>query len=121
VLVPPWNRIAASLIPEIEGIGFRALSVFGPEKQDGPIRLVNTHADIMDWHGTRGGWADEAILADIVKRLREMLVSGGTMGLLTHHLVHDEAAWSFIGRLLAFTLQHAACRWVSLPEILSER
>ncbi|MDB5552788.1 MAG: carbohydrate esterase 4 superfamily protein [Rhizobium sp.] len=120
VLVPPWNRIVASLIPELEGIGFRALSVFGPEKQ-GPIRLVNTHADIMDWHGTRGGRMDEAILADIVKRLGDMFVSGGTMGLLTHHLVHDDAAWSFIDRLLAFTRQHAACRWVSLPEILSER
>ncbi|UVC06988.1 polysaccharide deacetylase family protein [Rhizobium sp. TH2] len=119
VLVPPWNRIAAHLIPELEGIGFRALSVFGPEKR-APIRLINTHADIMDWHGTRGGRADETILADIVKRLGEMSVSGGTMGLLTHHLVHDEAAWSFIDRLLAFTLQHAACRWVSLPELLAD-
>lgn len=118
VLVPPWNRISASLILELAGIGFRALSVFGPETQ-GPIRLVNTHADIMDWHGTRGGRTDEAILADIVRRLRDMFVSGGTMGLLTHHLVHDEAAWSFIDRLLAFTRRHAACRWASLPEILS--
>jgi hypothetical protein len=118
VLVPPWNRIAASLIPELGNIGFRALSVFGPEKQ-GPMPLVNTHADIMDWHGTRGGRADEAILADVVKRLREMFVSGGTMGLLTHHLVHDEAAWSVIDRLLAFTHQHPACHWVSLHEILN--
>jgi hypothetical protein len=118
VLVPPWNRIAASLIPELEGIGFRALSVFGPEKQ-GPIQLINTHADIMDWHGTRGGRADEAILADIVKRLRDTFISGGTMGLLTHHLVHDEAAWSFIDRLLALTRGHPACGWLSLPEILA--
>jgi hypothetical protein len=119
VLVPPWNRIAAPLIPELESIGFRALSVFGSEKQ-GAIRLVNTHADIMDWHGTRGGRADDAILADIIKRLREMFVSGGTMGLLTHHLVHDEVAWSFIDRLLAFTRGHPACGWLTLPEILSE-
>ena len=117
VLVPPWNRIAASLVPELEGVGFCALSVFGPEKQ-GPIRFVNTHADIMDWHGNRGGRTDEAILADIVKRLREMFVSGGTMGLLTHHLVHDAAAWSFVDRLLGFTRQDAGCRWISLTEIL---
>ena len=78
VLVPPWNRIAASLIPELDGICFRAMSVFGTEKQ-GPILLINTHADIMDWHGTRGGRADAAILADIVKRLGQMFVSGGSM------------------------------------------
>lgn len=119
VLVPPWNRIAASLVPELEGVGFRALSVFGPEKQ-GPIRFVNTHADIMDWHGTRGARTDEAIVADIVKRLRDMFVSGGTMGLLTHHLVHDAAAWRFIDRLLDVTRQHPGCRWISLPEVVSE-
>ena len=118
VLVPPWNRIAASLLPDLESLGFQALSVFGPEKQEG-IRQVNSHADMMDWHGSRRGRTDEAILADIVRRLREAHDSNGTMGLLTHHLVHDEAAWSFIDRLLAFTSRHPACRWTSLPEILA--
>jgi hypothetical protein len=117
VLVPPWNRIAAGLIPELEGLGFRALSVFGQEKQ-GPIPLVNTHADIMDWHGTRGARADAAIIADILKRLSEMRMSGSTMGLLTHHLVHDAAAWSFIDRLFAFTAAHPGCAWAPLGEIV---
>ena len=119
VLVPPWNRIAPGLLSELQPLGFRALSVFGAEKQ-GPIRLVNTHADIMDWHGTRSGRADEAIIADILKRLAAMRETGGTMGLLTHHLVHDAAAWSFIERLLAFTSPHPGCAWVSLAEILDE-
>lgn len=117
VLVPPWNRIATGSIPELQGLGFRALSVFGAEKKS-PIPLVNTHADIMDWHGTRGGRADEAVISDILKRLSEMRASGGTMGLLTHHLVHDEAAWSFIDRLLAFTVGHPGCEWVSLTDLL---
>lgn len=119
-LVPPWNRIAAGLVPGLDGLGFRALSVFGAEKAS-PIPLVNTHADIMDWHGARGGRPDESVIADILKRLSEMKASGGTMGLLTHHLVHDAAAWGFIDRLLAFTAGHPGCEWVSLTDIIDAR
>ena len=66
--------------------GFRALSVFGPERP-GPIRQVNTQVDVIDWRGTRGG-RDEGVLVDeIVARIG----TGGAVGLLTHHLVHDAA------------------------------
>ena len=53
VLVPPWNRIDAALLPRLAALGFRAVSVYG-EAQVGPIGLINTHVDIMDWTGTRG-------------------------------------------------------------------
>lgn len=116
VLVPPWNRIDKALLPHLGGIGVIGLSVFGPEKASG-LPTVNTHADIMDWHGTRGCRPAPDIMADIVKRLGEM-ESGGTMGLLTHHLVHDEAAWAFIDGVLAATAGHPACRWCGLRELL---
>jgi peptidoglycan/xylan/chitin deacetylase (PgdA/CDA1 family) len=119
VLVPPWNRIDKALLPHLGGIGVAGLSVFGPEKASA-LPIVNTHADIMDWHGTRGSRPAADIIADIVKRLGEM-ESGGTMGLLTHHLVHDEAAWTFIDGLLAATAGHPACRWCGLGELLPMR
>lgn len=117
VLVPPWNRIDKALLPRLEDIGVTALSVFGPEKPGAPPK-INTHADIMDWHGTRGCRPAGDIVADVVKRLGEMEASDGTMGLLTHHLVHDEAAWAFIGAIFAATVNHPACRWCALPELL---
>ena len=36
VLVPPWNRIEPALIPGLAGLGFRGLSVFGPEATGAP-------------------------------------------------------------------------------------
>lgn len=118
VLVPPWNRIDKGLLPELAGVGIRALSVFGPEKP-GAVASINTHADIMDWHGTRGCRPTADIVADVVRRMDEMPRTGGTMGLLTHHLVHDEAAWQFIEGMFAATSGHPACRWCSLPTLLS--
>ena len=120
VLVPPWNRIDKSLIDALPGIGIEALSVFGKEKA-GPLPVINTHVDIMDWHGTRGGRPVADIVADAVRRLDEMAETGGTLGLLTHHLVHDEAAWSLVEDFVALTRAHPACRWVALGDLVSGR
>ena len=119
VLVPPWNRIDKALPPRLGEIGVRALSVFGPEKPGTPPE-INTHVDIMDWHHTRGCRPVGDIVADVVKRLGEMRETGGTMGLLTHHLVHDEAAWQFVHGIFSATVNHPACRWCALPELLTE-
>ena len=120
VLVPPWNRIDRALLPSLPDVGIAGLSVFGPEKPS-VLPTVNTHADIMDWHGTRGCRPASEIMADVARRLGEMRAGGGTMGLLTHHLVHDEAAWRFIEEMFAATLDHPACRWCGLNELLPPR
>ena len=120
VLVPPWNRVDKALLPRLAGIGIGGLSVFGPETP-GALPTVNTHADIMDWHGTRGCRPASEIIADVVKRLAEMRAGGGVMGLLTHHLVHDEAAWQFLEGMFAATADHPGCRWCRLGELLPPR
>ncbi|MBA8821921.1 polysaccharide deacetylase [Ochrobactrum sp. P6BS-III] len=119
VLVPPWNRIAPSLVGALAGLGFHSLSVFGPEKL-GPLPMINTHVDLMDWHGTRGARDHVALIDDVVHRLRVMFDGGGSMGFLTHHLVHDESAWQFLDALFEQTVSHPASRWVALPDMLAQ-
>ena len=119
MLVPPWNRIDSGLLPHLAGLGYEALSVYGPEKP-GPLAVINTHVDVMDWHGTRGGRDPQALTGEIVARLEHMFDNGGTMGLLTHHLVHDEIVWDFMRVLFDATASHAACRWTPVAEILQE-
>jgi peptidoglycan/xylan/chitin deacetylase (PgdA/CDA1 family) len=111
MLVPPWNRISGELVAELSTIGFSSLSVFGREK-DAPIRLINTHVDLMDWHGTRGGRDDAPLLAEIVARLQTLREGKGEMGFLTHHLVHDEKAWTFLARLIETVEKHPGAAWV---------
>ena len=80
-----------------------------------PLRVVNTHVDIIDWHGGRGG-------KDHGRAGRCELVGGTAVGgcdagsrepvgILTHHLVHDETAWLFLERLFEATAGNPACRW----------
>lgn len=119
VLVPPWNRIAPELIPALPGIGFRGLSVFGPERADPPIAMMNAHVDLIDWRGSRGGRPAAALVGDLVQRLHRAAVTGEHVGFLTHHLVHDAAAWRFTDQLLALTAPHPGCRWVALSDLLA--
>jgi peptidoglycan/xylan/chitin deacetylase (PgdA/CDA1 family) len=117
VLVPPWNRIDADLIPQLGPLGFEAVSVFGPERQMA-LRQINTHVDVIDWRGTRGGRETKVLVEEMVARLRAMQDDGDTLGLLTHHLVHDAAVQDFLTELFELTSRHAGCRWRSLADIL---
>ena len=52
LLVPPWNRIAAAVVPHLPAVGFAGLSALGPRASALPapgLVAVNTHADIIDW------------------------------------------------------------------------
>jgi hypothetical protein len=113
VLVPPWNRISGKVVAELADAGFSALSVFGPE-QPGPLPIVNTHVDVMDWRGSKGGRTLEAVMTDLITALRR----GGGVGILTHHLVHDAVAWDVLETLVRLTRNHPGWRWIGLPELL---
>ncbi|EJB01659.1 hypothetical protein Rleg9DRAFT_0396 [Rhizobium leguminosarum bv. trifolii WSM597] len=119
VLVPPWNRIDAALIPALPDLGFAALSVYGRAKQSGAMPLLNTHVDIIDWHGTRGGRAEVDLVAELVAELEDRFAgSDEPIGVLTHHLVHDAAAWDFLSALFATTGRHPAVDWTAAAKLL---
>ncbi|MBN9087383.1 MAG: polysaccharide deacetylase family protein [Reyranella sp.] len=98
VLVPPWNRIAPGLVPALPEIGYRGLSTFGARKRVSPVSgllQVNTHIDLIDWKARRFAGA-EALLAAFAQALDAARTTGEPVGLLSHHLAMDEAAWSFL-------------------------
>lgn len=117
LLVPPWNRIDASLIPHLSSVGFTGLSVFGPE-QTSSIAIFNTHVDLIDWKGTRGGRDPAVLVGEIVERLTAVFDTNQPVGVLTHHLVHDHGARAFLDQLFAITANHPACRWASSSDFL---
>jgi len=106
VMVPPWNRIA-----------------FAPRSAAEPVRglrQTNTHVDLVDWRRGRCFRGVARCLGDLVGHLEAR--RGGRAdaseptGLLTHHLVHDEGCWAFLGALLERTRDHPAARWLDPAE-----
>ena len=114
VLAPPWNRVRKDLLKKLPAIGIRGLSAYGARASADPapeLRQLNTHVDIVAWRRGRGFVGEAEALAKAMQHL------GGDepVGWLTHHAVHDEAAWDFLARL--FTLRHV--RWLSVQEAFS--
>lgn len=114
MLVPPWNRIAPAVVAGLPELGFEALSVFGPEKP-AALKILNTHVDIIDWRVTRGGRPAEAVIADLVRVSQSQ---AGPIGLLTHHLVHDTAAWDVMALIFEATARQSNCSWRSVDDLL---
>ncbi|MBX2879590.1 MAG: polysaccharide deacetylase family protein [Granulosicoccus sp.] len=114
VLVPPWNRISEQLIPSLGSVGFSALSVFGT-RQFTEIETINTHVDLIDWKGSRGGRDPKELVEELSLCVRE---SVEPIGLLTHHLDHDDKAWLFLKNLLPVICDHPAACWQSITSIL---
>jgi hypothetical protein len=122
VLVPPWNRIDDAVVAALPGLGFRALSVFGP-RAAAALATVNTHLDPIAWRAGRGFVGDAKALGDLVDHLAARRVgrvdADEPTGLLTHHLVHDAALWRFLDRLLARTAAHPAARWLDPRDVFA--
>lgn len=113
--VPPWNRIASALVPELPNIGYDLLSTFTPRTTrlatPGLVQ-INTHVDPINWRGGGGLMDVQRLLAQSIAQLQDRR-QGRTdctepLGLLTHHLVQDEAVWRFVERYLGVLLDGGA-------------
>jgi hypothetical protein len=101
ILVPPWNRIAPDIAERVHECGFTALSTFDWRSTGTTLPEINTHVDIVDWHGGRGGRDLDWALAECTRRLAQARERGGEpVGILSHHLVHDEQAWATLDGLM---------------------
>lgn len=124
ILVPPWNRISPEVISHLPEIGFSGLSTFGSAHEaDGLCNLVqlNTHLDIIDWKGMRGGRDPQWLANELTKLLKRSRLDGsGPIGVLAHHLVHDELAWNFLEELFKLTVGHPAADWCEADVLVAQ-
>jgi hypothetical protein len=127
VLAPPWNRFKHPLAARLPEAGLYGLSGYGPrdKAEAAPgVRQVNTHVDIIEWRGTRAFVGEETALRMAVKHLasRRSGEADATepTGWLTHHALHDKAAWEFLERLFERTTARGA-RWIDPVELFPSR
>ncbi|MEM9470933.1 MAG: polysaccharide deacetylase family protein [Pseudomonadota bacterium] len=119
VLVPPWNRMREDLATRLSEAGIKAFSTFA-HKRSHPEIQVNTHVDVMNWKAAGGaaGKDLDQVLDELAAALGTSRANGGyPVGVLTHHLAHDHAAWSSLSGLLAY----AELEWVPFEEALGDQ
>lgn len=114
ILVPPWNRIAPELVSHLPGLGFGGLSTFGTLHDGSPgLDIANAGLDIIDWRNGRVCHREDKL----VSRLIGLVEAGGPVGILTHHLVHDEAAWRFLDTALDHLAAHPGARFTAADRL----
>ncbi len=113
VFAPPWNRMRKDLQKRLPSIGIRGFSGYGARAGESVpgLKRLNTHVDIVAWKGGRRFIGENAALSLAARHLAH----AGPVGWLTHHAVHDAAAWKFLERL--FTVREI--RWLSAAEAFS--
>ncbi|MGD1877345.1 MAG: polysaccharide deacetylase family protein [Kiloniellaceae bacterium] len=114
VLVPPWNRIADDLVARLPALGFGGLSTYKARGAASPapgLHQVNCHLDILQWRPTRRFLGTQAALdlltGHLAAKRQGAADAAEPSGILSHHLVHDDAAWDFLKELLERLARHA--------------
>jgi hypothetical protein len=123
VFVPPWNDVHPHLERALRANGYVGWSAAGTVSASGSCCRLDIHLDLMRWRGGSQFRGRGKLLAAFAAELRRRRQSGlwdAPIGLLSHHLVHDTAAWTFLGDFLRWTKARPELTWVSLPELMSE-
>jgi hypothetical protein len=125
VFVPPWNDVHPELRAVLADCGYVAWSAWGEAQdegdgQDAPPR-IDAHLDLMRWKGGARFRGEAKFLGELRGLLTARRRSGQwnePVGLLTHHLAHDEAAWAFLARFAGWSAGRRDLVWRSLPELI---
>ncbi len=126
VLVPPWNRFDNSFLGLLAGCGLTGISRARPRSAS-PLapRVVeaNIHVDLVAWKASREFVGEDAALGGLVQHLRarrlRAVCADEPTGILSHHLVQDEATEAFLDRLIAVSAAHPAVFWLDAGEIFA--
>lgn len=121
LLVPPWNRIDDSVLPHVVKAGFGGVSAHGWTTRPAATPMVNAHVDIIHWSGGKvgrdAGWAFRELATNLAEARRR---GGVAIGVLTHHLDHDEQAWSTMAAIFDVLGPYRA-DWVAADALLPDQ
>lgn len=123
IIVPPWNRFNETALRAIEELGYLAISALGlNENTDKYMPRLNVHVDIIDWQQRRFA-GTTACISNIVKQLEirrnNRMLRLQPIGIMSHHLAHDQACWRFLSDLFHQTSNHNKIQWLQVEHMLA--
>jgi predicted deacetylase len=102
LFVPPWNNAHPVLKQALRLRGL-SLSCYGEMRSEAEPGRVDAHLDVMRWKPQARFRGALRFLLRARRLLAERRAKGAwdqPLGLLTHHLDHDESAWAFLEAFL---------------------
>ena len=111
VYVPPWNSLTPNVSEAIGLCDYSAVSGWGGDRAPGRL---DAHIDLMRWKPSPRFAGRARVLGRLRRQLRQRRRDARwdqPIGLLTHHLAHDEAAWRFLETLLQFPPLERMADW----------
>ncbi|MCB1490789.1 MAG: polysaccharide deacetylase family protein [Rhodobiaceae bacterium] len=119
VLTPPWNRIGAEAARVRIEAGLTGLSTFDDAHADDPD-CINAHVDIINWKaGSIFAGADKTIAKLVAEIDARLAGKPAPIGILSHHLVHDDAANAFLDDLFSKLAHHPGAAWPPLERLFA--
>ena len=142
VFVPPFNRIAPEISDSLSDIGFVGLSAaprpierrvarlitrFGWLRgfdiaSKGRLRRIDTQVDLIDWQSASANDLAEVcdmLLGQLRLRRNGFLPLGTPIGLLIHHLVHNEHIWNLFERMILLIKDDLGCEFADVGRMFS--
>jgi len=123
VFAPPWNHVHPALNGALRASGYSGLSAFGEDmSHERGFTRLDVHLSLLGDCGERPFAGADSFIARFAKLLRERRRTGRwdqPIGLQTHHLDHDEAAWRGLEDFLDHTTRSAAIGWTSINQLLA--
>lgn len=123
VFAPPWHDAHPCLGMALRENGFEGWSFYGGElHQSQGLTRIDVHLDVLRWKRGVGFRGERRFVRRLTELSRNCRAKRWTepIGILTHHLQHDETSWKFLEWFIPWTKGHPAIRWQSLPKLLEE-
>ena len=117
---PPWNTVDPGLAPALAGLGFPLLSAGDVQVVHASLPYASAEIDVLAWKRGPAFKGVARVLTELRRALedrRERQDFHRPIGLLTHHLVHDEAAWRFLSWAPSWLGERFD--WTSLDDLAS--
>jgi hypothetical protein len=118
VFIPPWNRCAEGAYRALDQLGFRALSA----KQGNSVvtgyrfKEISITLDLYRWRGGACLKPSEEIFDELIAQLSRLQ----TIGVMLHHKVMDERAFSFLGSMLDTLASYPIVRFHTFQSLLQQ-
>jgi SAM-dependent methyltransferase/GT2 family glycosyltransferase len=125
VFVPPFHALSVPFKRLLPSLGYWGLSAGLPLTLPiDTVAEVNAEIDIMNWAERKSHGPDvisKMLIEQLISRRQGRVSVDTPIGLLTHHLAHDEEAWRFLRELLCFLKGHPAVEVVPADRLFSQR